>query len=107
MLTGADDARVEHREVLLAGGEGGDAEGAAGLGAAAHPPLRGGTGTFSGCSQRTNMHRNRCLDPKCSPRIQRDISDPRQHEGKKKKKKTDLVAVAMVCGSQVATLTQE
>lgn len=46
VLTGADDARVEHGEVLLAGGEGGDAEGATGLGAAAHPPLRRGAGTF-------------------------------------------------------------
>lgn len=49
VLTGADDACVEHREVLLAGGEGGDAEGATGLRAAAHPPLRRGTGTFSCC----------------------------------------------------------
>lgn len=47
MFTRADDACVKHREVLLAGGEGSDGEGATGLGAAAHPPLRRGTGTFS------------------------------------------------------------
>lgn len=46
VFTRADDACVEHGEVLLAGGEGGDAEGATGLGAPAHPPLRWGTGTF-------------------------------------------------------------
>lgn len=46
VFTRADDACVKYREVLLAGGEGGDGEGAKGLGTAAHPPLRRRTGTL-------------------------------------------------------------
>lgn len=46
MFTRAYDACVEYREVLLAGGEGSDGEGATGLGAAAHPPLCWRTGTL-------------------------------------------------------------
>lgn len=62
MRTGADDARVEYREVLLAGGEGGDGEGAAGLGAATHPPLRRRTGTLSSWTRRKKKNISRsCL----------------------------------------------
>ena len=46
MFTRADDACVKYGEILLAGGEGGDGEGAVGLGAAAHPPFRRRTGTL-------------------------------------------------------------
>lgn len=52
VFTRTDDACVEYREVLLAGREGGDGEGATGLGAAAHPPLRWRTGTLSSWTQR-------------------------------------------------------
>lgn len=51
-FTRADDACVEHREVLLAGGEGGDGEGAVGLGAATNSPLSWRTGAFSSWSQK-------------------------------------------------------
>lgn len=48
VFTRADDACVEHGEVLLAGGERCDGEGAVRLGAAAHSALCRGTGTPSG-----------------------------------------------------------
>lgn len=51
-FTRADDACVEYGEVFLAGGERGDGEGAIGLGAAAHPPLRRRTRTLSSWTQR-------------------------------------------------------
>lgn len=47
VFTRADDACVEYREILLAGGEGCDGEGAIGLGATAHSPLRWRTGTLN------------------------------------------------------------
>lgn len=52
VFTRTDDACVEYREVLLAGGEGGYGEGATGLSAAAHPPLRWRAGTLSSCTHR-------------------------------------------------------
>lgn len=52
MFTRTDDACVEYREVLLAGGEGGYGEGATGLSATAHPPLRWRAGTLSSCTHK-------------------------------------------------------
>lgn len=52
VFTRADDACVKDGEVLLAGGEGGNGEGAIGLGAAAHPSLRRRTGTLCSWTHR-------------------------------------------------------
>ncbi len=51
VCTWADNACIEDRKVLFAGGEWRDGEGAAGLGATAHPPLHWRTRTLSSCTQ--------------------------------------------------------